>query len=362
MQRKLVTKDQIINIKDIDIYQYDIIIGLEWSMKRMVLGLKKKPSERAKIIERETNLGELKKILKSLPGKKIMTIEETTSSHWLYCELKDKYVDKIIICDPYYNKIMGYGPKNDIADAEKLCDLLGNKQLNEVSHEGDKELYELRKLISSYDDIVKIGVQAQNQKKAVYRGLGITEDTEIKNKSIKFAVAKYDEIIESYERIKEEYANQFKMLCQKNKILRYLKQIPGISNIRAVKIYGTIVITERFKNKGKYLSYCGLVLLDRESGGKSYGKKKSRYSRILKECFIGAMHSAIGGNNPVNEYYEYHRKNGLGERESKVKTTRYIALTSFGIIKHEQKYEPYKWKETLKNTKNKILKGSVSLN
>jgi hypothetical protein len=361
MQRKVATKSKIINIKDIDIYQYDTIIGLEWSMKRMVLGWKSKPSEKAKIIERESSLEELKKILKKMPGKKIMTIEESTGSHLLYCELKDKYVDKIIICDPYYNKIIGYGPKNDIADAGKLCDLLGNKQLNEVSHEGSKELYEMRKLISSYDDVVKIGVQAQNQKKAVYRGLGITEDTEIKNKSIKFAVDKYDEIIDLYDAIKEEYENKFKILCQKQKILRYLKQIPGISNIRAVKIYGTIIIAERFKNKGNYLSYCGLVLLDRESGGRSYGKKKSRYSRVLKECFIGAMQSAVGGNNPVNEYYEYHRKNGLGERESKVKTIRYIALASLGIIKHGEKYEPYKWRENLKE-KNKAINISVNLN
>lgn len=361
MQRKVVTKRKIINIKDIDMHQYDYIISLEWSMKRMVIGLKKTPDGKAKIIERETNLEELKKILKTMPGKKIMTIEETTSSHWLYCELKDKYVDKIVICDPYYNKIIGYGPKNDKADAEKLCDLLGHKQLNEVSHEGDKELYEMRKLISSYDDIVKVGVQVQNQRKAVYRGLGISEDAEIKNKSIKFAVDKYNEIIDSYEAIKEEYENKFKMLCKRHQILRYLKQIPGISHIRAVKIYGTIIIAERFKNKGKYLSYCGLVLLDRESGGKSYGKKKSRYSRVLKECFIGAMQSAIGGNNPVNEYYEYHRKNGLGERESKVKTIRYIALASLGIIKHREKYEPYKWRDNLK-VNNKTINISVNLN
>lgn len=349
MKRNVTPKEKRINIKDIDIQEYDYVIGLEWSMKCMVLGVKKTPHGKVKIIVKEANIEELKKILKAMPGKKIMTIEETTSSHWLYCELKDKYVDKIVICDPYYNKLIGYGPKSDKTDAEKLCSLLWNQQLNEVSHEGSKELYEMRKLISSYDDILKFGIQVQNQRKAVFRGLGINEDVEIKNETIKFAIAKYDECIDTYASIKEEYENKFKLLCRKHKILRYLMQIPGISHIRAVKIYGTIIIAERFKNKGKYLSYCGLVLLDRESGGKSYGKKKSRYSRVLKECFIGAMHSAVGGNNPVNEYYEYHRKNGLGEREAKVKTIRYIALAALGIIKHGTKYEPYKWRDNLIN-------------
>ncbi len=88
----------------------------------------------------------LKECLKSYPGRKILTLEETTTSQWLYVELKDS-VDKIIICDPYRNGLLKDGLKTDKLDALNLCKLLRSGKLKEVYHTTDK-LYELRKLVS----------------------------------------------------------------------------------------------------------------------------------------------------------------------------------------------------------------------
>ncbi|MGD8780372.1 MAG: transposase [Ignavibacteria bacterium] len=98
------------------------------------------------------NLKKIKKQLKEIRGKKILTIEETTTTHWLYVELKE-YVEKILICDPYRNSLLSEVPKNDKIDARKLCQLLRSGMLKEVYHSLDED-YKIRKLESAYEDIV----------------------------------------------------------------------------------------------------------------------------------------------------------------------------------------------------------------
>ena len=61
----------------------------------------------------------------------------------------------------------------------------------------------------------------------------------------------------------------------------------------------------RFINNGHFLSYAGLIKLDRISGGRSYGKKTPRFCRQLKSVYKSGVLAAIGGNNPINDYYEY---------------------------------------------------------
>jgi len=55
-----------------------------------------------KVVEHPPVLKILKDCLKLFPGKKILTIEETTATQWLYVKLKD-YVDIILICEPFHN-------------------------------------------------------------------------------------------------------------------------------------------------------------------------------------------------------------------------------------------------------------------
>ena len=76
----------------------------------------------------------------------------------------------------------------------------------------------------------------------------------------------------------------FEKLARKNLEIKHQKSLPGVGTINAVKIVARVVTPHRFPDKGHYLSYTGLIKLDRISGGRSYGKKSSRYSRQLREC------------------------------------------------------------------------------
>ncbi|MCF8259830.1 MAG: transposase [Melioribacteraceae bacterium] len=182
--------------------QFDHFIGVDWSMKNMSIARLTKNMIAPKVIDVQTDLSDLKHYLRNLIGAKILTIEETTSSHWLYVELYD-YVDKIVICDPYRNRLLSEGPKNDKIDAGKLTLLLKNGLLKEVYHTTDS-LYELRMLISAYNDLVGAGVRLQNQKSAIYRA----ENKSHKKDKIKiknFILTQLDDNIENYYNKKKLY-------------------------------------------------------------------------------------------------------------------------------------------------------------
>jgi transposase len=230
--------------------------------------------EKPRIFERPADLRELKEYLSSLKGRKILTFEESGTAHWLYLELFD-YADRILICNPFHNRLLWHGPKTDKIDAGKLCELLRGGLLKEVYY-SDSGLYELRKLTSGYGDVVRAGVRAMNQKTAL--ALGHRD----KGKTAAFVEEVLQENIDLYQRSKEQYEKRFAGVVRHNKLVRNQREIPGMGVIGAVKIVACVVEGRRFPDVGKYFSYCGLVKHEKLSGGHSYGRRKPRYSRILK--------------------------------------------------------------------------------
>ena len=103
-------------------------------------------------------------------GKKILKIEETTTTQWLYAELKE-YVDKILICDPFRNRLLREGPKTDKIDDSKLVQLLKANLVKEVYHSTDKFLC-LSRVVSGYEDLFKASVRLMNQRYALLRACG----------------------------------------------------------------------------------------------------------------------------------------------------------------------------------------------
>lgn len=99
----------------------------------------------------------------------------------------------------------------------------------------------------------------------------------------------------------------------------------------------------RFSEKGYYLSYSGLIKHEKISGGRSYGKKNPRYCRQLKYVYKSGVVAAIGGNNPINDYYEYLiKEKRYSEHNARNKACRRLAILSLGVFKSGNKYQPYR--------------------
>jgi len=326
---------------------YDHYIAVDWSVKNMAIARMTKKSNKITATDVPSDVGELQMYLKNLKGAKILTIEETTTSQWLYTELKD-YANKIIVCDPHRNKLLSEGPKTDKIDAVKLVRLLKAGLMKEVYHSGDKFLY-LRKIMSGYEDLVKSGVRLKNQKSSLIRASGKT-GKEKKDIKLNFPEEQYvleclDRQIGAYEKEKKGYESEFRRLARKYPKIRHQKTLPGIGNINAVKIVSRIVTPYRFASNGHYLSYAGLIKLEKISGGRSYGKKKPRYCRQLKNIYKSGVLAAIGGNNPINDYYEYLiREKNYPVHNVRNKACRRLAILSLGVFRSGKKYQPYRRK------------------
>lgn len=333
--------------------EYDHYISCDWSSSNMAIARMTKKVNKIKIIDVPADIKELKLYLKELKGTKILTFEESTASQWLYVEL-NSYVDKILVCDPYRNHLLSEGPKTDKIDAVKMLKLLKSDLLKEVYHTGDEIIY-LRKIVSGYEDIVKAGVSIKNQRSALFRAVHKNpKEDALESVAEKFVLEGLNKGIENYEKEKLRYEDLFKKLSKKYIIAKRLKDLPGIRDIHAMKILSRVVTPKRFKNLGHFLSYCGLIKLKRISGGVVYGKKNSRYCRMLKCVFNMATSSAIrdGANNPLNNYYMYLlNEKKYSERNAKQATKRRLATFCFGIMKTGKKFEPYMWRKNNVNAK-----------
>lgn len=327
---------------------YNHYIAIDWSIEKAVVATSKSNGSK---IEEKSFRGELKAIKEYISGKKgskILTIEETTGSHWLYVELYET-VDKIIICDPYRNRLLSEGAKTDKIDARKLCLLLRSGMLKEVYHSTD-ETYKIRKLVSSYEDLVKAGVRVKNQRSAIYRSLGRNhkKDTISKEEEIlRFIENQQERAITIYEEEKKNYSALFNRLKKENKVIKELERVSGIGTISAVTIYAIVIDANRFENKYKYWAYCGLATYQKESGGKNYGRRSPRYCRALKRVYKTAAMAATGGNNDIREYYEHLIKNGNDYKTARNQIARYIAKVTYGIMKNGTQYQMYQWRKNI---------------
>jgi len=321
--------------------RFNHYVALDWAERVMALAHTKDPRKKPQAFARPADLKELRAYLSALPGRVILTFEETTSAQWLYLELCDR-VERIVICDPYHNRLLLQGPKTDKIDAAKLCTLLCAGLLKEVFHTSDK-LYELRRLVSGYEDLVRLGVGALNQRDALRRAAGPSKQAA--GRFAPFVREHLERTIELYATMKPEYEKKFAALCRQYPLLRHQMELPGIGTIGAVKILAAVVDAHRFARAAQYLSYCGLVKHQKFSGGRSYGKRQARYNRTLKCVYKMAVHAALHGENPVHAYYEALLARGLAEHNARNACARYLARVSYGMLKSGEHYHPERWRE-----------------
>ena len=324
---------------------YNHYIAIDWSIENMAIARMTKKSNKITAIDVPSDIADLQAYLKNLKGTKMLAIEETTTSQWLYTELKD-YVDRILICDPNRNKLLNEGPKTDKIDATKLVQLLKAGLMKEVYHSTDKFLY-LRRFVSGYEDLVKAGVRLKNQRYSFLRACGKRgfqrAGTKLDLKDDQFVLDCIDRQIGAHKQEKEGYEKEFERLTKDYPEIRHQKSLPGIGPIHAVKIVARVVTPYRFADKGHYLSYTGLIKLEKISGGRSYGRKNSRYCRQLKSVYKTSTWAAIGGNNPINDYYEYLiQEKRYPEHNARHKACRKLAILSLGVFKSGKKYQPYR--------------------
>jgi transposase len=210
--------------------------------------------------------------------------------------------------------------------------------LKSVFHSGDA-LRSLRKIVSGYEDVIKAGVRLKNQRSALFRAVGLSKKESVLNDpSQAFVLEGLDRGIESYEKERIRYEEEFKALYKQQQAIRNLESVPGIGIISAVKVLAMVVDVKRFKDKGRFLSYCGLVKHEKMSGGKSYGQRSPRYCRVLKSVFRISALSVTFHSGPMKDYYlSLIQNHGYADYNARNRIARRIAILCYGVLKSGKK-------------------------
>ena len=325
--------------------EYDQIVAVDYAERNVAIARLTKHAKKPQVIEGAMKVADLQQYLSRLSGRILLIIEETTTAHYLYCELRG-YVEKVLICDPFTNRLLGSGPKNDKIDAGKLAMLGRAGLLKEVFHACD-ELMRLRQLVSAYEDAVRGSVRLQNQKSALCRQLGVnyTAEPQIDDPTAAFIIDGMDRQLAEGDRVREDYHEEFRRWKRRDLRLRHLCKVPGIAIINAVKVLARVIDARRFPKSGNFLGYAGLVMLEKKTGGRWLGQRRPRFCRTLKGVYKTAAMAAIGGNNDMNDFYEEELRRGKAEHNARHAVARQIAVATYGMLKHGTPYKPYKWRK-----------------
>ena len=320
--------------------EYDHYIGLDWAKKNMAIARLTKEGKKAEVLDLGTNLKVLKTYLENLRGSIAMTIEETSTSQWLYTELFE-HVEKLVICNPSKNKLMQKGPKTDKIDANNLAMLLKNNLLEPVFHD-NSEYIKLRKLVSGYNSIIKNGVRLKNQRAGLLLSKGKEKNAkDLDNMDEKIVFQTLSTLIDANNDQVKVFEKRFKELQKMNKRIKDITSIPGFDK-NSVKLVAIVVNPERFKNKGSWLSYCGLVKHEKLSGGRSYGKRMPVFCRDAKSIMKTAAMACINSksNNPFKQYYLHliYDKH-YATFNARHAVARKIAVVALGVMKSGKRFK-----------------------
>lgn len=322
-------------------------IGLDAHSKTCTFVVLDKLGRQTAFQHLNTGESEIAKFVEQVKGSKALVFEEGNLSKWLYTILKDK-VDELVVCDPALVNRRS-GPKDDYPDALHLAQQLRGNFLSPVFHE-DNFFSELRSVVSSYLDLVQDMVRTQNRYKALFRsqaadteGKTIYGDEErigeLGNETDRFVAKILFSQLELLRKQKAEYIKRFLEYKKEHPQIASLSSIPGIREVRACVIAAIVCSPQRFENKFKFWSYCMLVKYDCRSDETSYGKRKTRGNRILKNVFMGAAQTALQGEGSLRKYYDDQKAKETDHQAAKKNVARKIAAIALSVMRRGARYQ-----------------------
>ncbi len=268
--------------------------------------------------------------INGLPDPWTVAMEATMFTGWIYDFLRP-HASTIKVAHPEMLKaITAAKKKNDISDAEKICDLLRVDLLPEC-YMAPTELRELRRLLRYRTHIIKTSTRVKNKISGILMECG-SEYTKSKLHGSRY----FSSLLETIDYVPKSAINLLqlsreqlvtlnsiqKMLVRtlkSNHLIRdrveRLMTIQGVGEITALTWVLEIGEPERFSSIRKAVSYCGLCSAQKESAGKSFrsplSKKRNKH---IQSTLIEAAKLAPRYNPRLAEIYEREASRGNRNR------------------------------------------------
>lgn len=126
---------------------------------------------------------------------------------------------------------------------------------------------------------------------------------------------------------------------RRDESFKRLKAVPGIGDILALVILLETGEMKRFKEPGKYVSYCRLVNSERISNNKKKGENNSKNGNpYLCWAFIEAANFAIRYSEPVGKFYQRKLKRCIPV-QAKVAVAHKLSRAVYYVLKNEVPFD-----------------------
>jgi len=298
--------------------------------------------------------------VKGLPGPWKGAMEATLFTGWIYDFMKSHALELKVANPVMLKAITAAKKKNDVADAERLADLLRVDLLPEC-YMASQQMRDLRRVLRYRNMIVGNAVRMKNKISGLLMEVGAEY-----NKRRLHGRKYFYEMLQGVEDVPESVMELLKLsrsglemfqdmqgvlldALRNNELVRErvecLMSIAGVGEVTALTWVLEIGEVERFKSVRQAVSYCGLCSAQKESAGKERrGPISKKRNRHLQTVLVEAAKIAPRWNPQLAEVYARELNRGNRNRAS-LAVARKLVAYMMAVDKSGVRFEPKRIKE-----------------
>ena len=318
----------------------------------------------------ETNAKALIEVIRAIPGRRHLCLEEGTLADWLY-EVLSPHVEQLVVAAVCESR----GQKSDRRDAFGLAESLRIGALTRQVYKLYKERGAFRALgyrAKAHRFVVSDAVRVMNRIKSVFRSRGIP----VSGKAVYSESGRTEWVkrlpadarpaaeilyveLDALSALRERAQRELIVAARRHRAFRIVSSCPGLGPIRTAEMLPIVVTPYRFANKRDFWGYCGLGIVTRSSSDwvrtrngqwikapvqQTRGLTRT-FNRTLKRVFKGAAMTVIGRadeNEPLFQHYTKLLDGGTKPNLAKLTLARQIASIALSLWRNEEEYNPKK--------------------
>jgi len=288
-------------------------------------------------------------------------IVEASSSGFFFHGLVSGHCTKAYVVNPSaFRELFMTGKKTDKIDAKKLADRLiyhvEMKDLDDGFPEvfvPDEEALQVRRLVTTYELLVKQGTQLKNQLKAIFKakivfgyddildeGIGCALEDSRMDRADKAIIRSikvlHDSLIEEKEAIKREIlaigVRRFRHEIE------LLTGISGVSIMGAIVFMSDVVTINRFDSAKKLTSYLASVgKVDASGGNVRNGGLNKRGRRTSYRFILQGLEHIVRGNESFLRFKDRHAQKRSNKVRAAIVRKTFVAM--YYMLRNDSQYK-----------------------
>jgi len=287
-------------------------------------------------------------------------IVEASGSTFFFHSLIECHCTKAVIVNPSaFREMYMTGKKTDRIDAKKLADRLMYHIEMKDSDDGfpevyvpDEEALKIRKLVTTYELLVKQITQAKNQVKAIFRSKMISVEVDVLDNGLE-PVLQNTRLDDADRIIVRSLKGLYDTLCREKQTIKegilsigvrrfrneveLLTSISGVSIIGSIVFMSDIVTVDRFDSAKKLTSYLASVgKVDASGNTTRNGGLNKRGRRTSYRFILQGLEHIVNGN----EGFQRFRARHASKRSNKIRAAivRKTFVTMYYMLKNHDMY------------------------